>query len=116
MYRNSRRAIAGSFETTRPPSPVVMCLPCWRLKQPTAPKLPTLRPRCSAMKDWAQSSITGMPLESASCMIAVMSHGEPKRWVTMIALVRSLRRSSIVSAVTLQVIGSTSANTGIAPW
>ncbi len=49
-------------------------------------------------------------------MIAVMSHGLPNRCVTMIAFVRSVMRAAIVSAVTLPVRGSTSANTGIAPW
>ncbi len=34
----------------------------------------------------------------------------------MIARVRSDRHRSTVSAVTLRVDGSTSANTGIAPW
>ena len=45
-----------------------------------------------------------------------MSHGLPNRWVTTMARVRSLKQGSIVAAVTLQVAGSTSAKTGIAPW
>jgi hypothetical protein len=45
-----------------------------------------------------------------------MATGLPKRWVTMTALVRSVIRAAIVSAVTLPVSGSTSAKTGIRPW
>ena len=34
MKRHMCRARAASLVTTSPPSPVVMCLPCCRLKQP----------------------------------------------------------------------------------
>ena len=44
-----------------------------------------------------------------------MSQGRPKRWVTIMALVRSVIWASMVSAVTLSVSESTSANTGMAP-
>ncbi len=58
----------------------------------------------------------GMPLDSANRLIASISHGLPKRCVTMIALVRELSMGSIVLAVTFHVAGSTSAKTGIAAW
>ena len=52
--------------TTSPPSPVVICLPCCRLKQPTAPIVPTSRPALRARNACAQSSITGMPRAAAT--------------------------------------------------
>ena len=56
--------------TTRPPSPVVMCLPCCRLKQPMSPIVPTGLPAWRAQNAWAQSSITAMPRGRQSRMIA----------------------------------------------
>ena len=61
MKRKIRRASASSLVTTNPPSPVVMCLPCWRLKQPILPSVPTKLPSQAARNACAQSSITGMP-------------------------------------------------------
>ena len=48
-------------------------------------------------------------------MIGPISHGLPKRCVTIIPFVRSLILAATVSAVTLSVFGSTSAKTGTTP-
>ncbi len=60
--------------------------------------------------------MTGMPALGGELHDSPISQGLPNRWVTMIAFVRGERHARMVSAVTLQVRGSTSAKTGIAPW
>ena len=48
-----RRARWGSSVTHNPPSPVVMCLPCCRLKQPISPCVPTSLPPSRARYAWS---------------------------------------------------------------
>ncbi len=59
--------------------------------------------------------MTGTPARAATSRMPTTSAGLPNRWVTMIARVRSESAAATLSAVTLPVIGSVSANTGTAP-
>src|SRR4051812_30671950 len=60
--------------------------------------------------------MTLIPRDLASARMGSISTGQPNRCVTRIARVRSVMHGAIVSAVTLQVRGSTSAKTGTADW
>ncbi len=77
-----------------PPSPVVMCFDCWKLKQPMSPIVPTSAPLYSVQCACEQSSISGNLCRAATAAIASMSHGLPNRCTTMIALVRGVMRCS----------------------
>jgi hypothetical protein len=79
------------------------------------PSVPAGRPRYSASGAWAASSITIRPCSAAIAMIASMSAGRPKMSTATIAFVRGVMRARIESGSRLNVSGSMSANTGVAP-
>ncbi len=55
---SARCSSAGSFTSKAPPSPQVMFLVSWKLRQPSDPSVPSARPRQVASKPCAASSIT----------------------------------------------------------
>jgi hypothetical protein len=63
----------------------------------------------------AASSITGMPRWFASSMIGAISADWPKRCTGMIALVRGVIAAIAARVSMLNVPGSTSTSTGVAP-
>ncbi len=111
----TRSATSSSPVTTIPPSPVVMILRGWKLKQPACPIIPHLCPRYSAPSAQAASSITNRPWSRAICKIGFMSAGWPKRCTGMMAFVRVVMAGRICRTSTLYVARSMSTNTGVAP-
>ena len=69
---------SSRFVVIMPPSPqVVMFLRLWKLKTPTSPMEPALRPLYSAFGACAQSSSTKSLCFFARAMIGSMSHMSP---------------------------------------
>src|SRR4051794_16309827 len=113
--RRIRSAHPSSAVVTMPPSPVVMTLRGWN-ENATSPPLPPIGvPRCSAPSAHAASSTTSMPRGSQSAWMASRSAGTPAWCTTSTARVAGVSTASMVLAVRLSVVASTSANTGIAP-
>ena len=82
-----------------------------------SPIVPTSLPLYSARCACEQSSMTGRPCRRAMSITASMSTGTPNRWMTMIALVRSVIRRSMSAALWLNAApGAQSENTGMAFW
>ena len=63
----------------------------------------------------AASSMTGMPARSAAAMIGSMSAASPKRCTGMMALVRGVIAARVCAGSMLNVAGSMSTSTGVAP-
>src|SRR5690606_56578 len=78
-------------------------------------RLQLLRPLYVAPKLCAASSMTGMPWRAAMALTSSMSPTWPYSDTGMMALVRGVILASISDVSILQVSGSTSTNTGLAP-
>jgi hypothetical protein len=94
---NARKAEAfsarsGSSVARSPPSPEVMVLFAWKLKDPYAPQLPDGRLSQRASMAWALSSTMARPCFSASAAMADMSAICPPRCTGMSARVRGVMR------------------------
>ena len=116
--RRSRTRSARSAlpETTMPASPKAGKFLVGKNENVArSPKLPALRPSSVAPNAWAASSITARPWRLATSRRPGISAGPPNTCTATMARVRSVTAASAACGSRLNVPGSMSANTGVAP-